>query len=196
MTAIRRMAHSFGTCTIPKRHCKNILSMREPQARYLAAPMFVNSQNFYLQFCWRARSVTVTCDTSPFRRIDLRRGHLMKIARTGIGILAIVLAATVVSALRAHEPRPLPKDLAWIPAKSAAVAHVRFADVWNSSIGKNFVNLVNAIDPQAIARAEKEMGFSFSRIDRVTLLLPAFDERRDPVDGSAIRITMTKPYDR
>src|SRR5262249_59387850 len=89
----------------------------------------------------------------------------------------------------------LPKELAWVPPDSAGFAHVRFAEIWNSALGKNFAKLLNTLDPKTLLQLEQEVGLPLSRIDRVTVVIGAFSER-NPFDACAIRITTTRPYDR
>src|SRR5262245_38174361 len=115
--------------------------------------------------------------------------------RTWLGIWAFALTAALAPPLMADDAKPLPKELAWVPADSAGFAHVRFAELWNSTLGKNFAKLVNTLDPKALLQIEQQVGLPLSRIDRVTVVIGAFSER-DPFDACAIQITTTRPYDR
>ncbi|MFL5340427.1 MAG: DUF1559 domain-containing protein [Gemmataceae bacterium] len=95
---------------------------------------------------------------------------------------------------RAEQPT-LPPELAWVPQNSMAFVHIRFAELWNSPVGRDAAKIIQSVDPKALDEAEKQLGFPLSRLDRITVLLPdLIQPGREP--GFVIRLTTTKPYNR
>ena len=119
----------------------------------------------------------------------------MSAIRTWLGLWACALAVGLAPPLRADEPKPQAKELAWVPSDSVGFVHVRFAELWNSPVGKNVEKLLNALDPNTLLHFEQEFGLSSARIDHVTFAFSSLGER-NLFSTAALRITTTKPFDR
>src|SRR5262245_5966160 len=109
----------------------------------------------------------------------------MQAPATRPGLWAVVFTFLIAAPSWADDVRALPKELAWVPVDSAGFAHVRFAELWNSAVGKNFAKLVNTLEPKALLQLEQQIGLPLSRIDRVTVVFGAFTEGRDPFESCA-----------
>jgi Protein of unknown function (DUF1559) len=121
--------------------------------------------------------------------------------------LLILLAAVVaVAALRpsrdaAADSRPLPPDLALVPANAVGFAHLRAADLWKRDDLKPYRDIIERAGSKAFAQLDEHFEPKPSTTDRVTLVLLLKKEsgsRRsafEPFEPTLI-LHFNKPYDR
>jgi hypothetical protein len=114
------------------------------------------------------------------------------------GVLVALLAALPVALLpaadapKAAEPAAPAPELPLIPREAGGFIHVRFAQLYNSPLGEKVRAEITKASPQALAEAEKELGFPIANIETVTVIWPTLNNEKSG-ESAAFVFNLSKP---